>query len=591
VRMIAMKHMSVVVFAVALAFCLDGAPRALAQTRVQGATPVETRVADAAEHQDAELVAALLAKGANLNAPQLDGATALHWAVHHDLGATVDLLLRRGAKVNAANDHGVTALALACETGSVPMVERLLRAGADPNIATKTGVTPLMAAARAGSVEAVKALLAKGADVNAVEASHGQSALMWAVSQRHPEVTSTLIESHADVRARTPVRHRTIQTGNRYGDQNTIKGSVGETDLGGFTPLLFAARVGDLESARDLLKAGAPVDDAAANGATALTIAAHSGQGEVATLLLEHGANPNADGAGYTPVHAAVLRGDVPLLEALLARGANPNAKLTRGTASRYYSKDYAFNDLLLGATPILLAARYGEPEMVAVLAAGGADPKATLPDGTDLIMSAISVTRGYGAFRAGDKRERYQGPADAAARDEAAEERATLDIVNIALKLGLDPNGKMKSGDTALHLALAESLARLLAAHAAPLADLETDARVDRFRALVERHFREHRPLDFYAAQLGLTRRTLARLTAARLGASPKQVIDQRLAAEARRLLHYTNAGAAQVAAELGFDDPSWFSRFYLRTTGQRPSIDKRQTLPTDLQAKPDRL
>ena len=148
-----------------------------------------------------------------------------------------------------------------------------------------------------------------------------------------------------------------------------------------------------------------------------------------------------------------------------------------------------------------------------------------------------------------------------------------------------------LRPDDTALHLALAEALARMLAAHASPLADVETDARIARFRALVERHFREHRSLDFYAAQLGMTRRTLARLTAARLGASPKQVIDQRLAAEARRLLHYTNAGAAQVAAELGFDDPSWFSRFYLRTTGQRPGIDKRARQPATLQAHPDRL
>ncbi len=138
-----------------------------------------------------------------------------------------------------------------------------------------------------------------------------------------------------------------------------------------------------------------------------------------------------------------------------------------------------------------------------------------------------------------------------------------------------------LRPDDIALHLALAEVLARLLAAHAAPLADVETDARVARFRALVERHFREHRALDFYATQLGTTRRTLARLTAARLGASPKHVIDQRIAAEARRLLHYTNAGAAQVAAELGFDDPSWFSRFYLRTTGQRPSADKLASAP----------
>jgi AraC family transcriptional activator of pobA len=138
-----------------------------------------------------------------------------------------------------------------------------------------------------------------------------------------------------------------------------------------------------------------------------------------------------------------------------------------------------------------------------------------------------------------------------------------------------------LRPDDTCLHLALAEAIARLLAAVAEPGSAPSADPRIARFRTMVDRHFREHRGLDFYAEQLGITRRTLARLTAARLGTSPKQLIDQRLAAEARRLLHYTNAGAAQVAAELGFDDPSWFSRFYLRTTGRRPLMDKRAPRP----------
>lgn len=439
-----------------------------------GAINAAATVADAAERQDPARVAALVAQGADVNAAQPDGATALHWAVHFDLGATVDLLLRRGARVNAANDHGVTPLALACESGRAALVGRLLQAGADPNLATDTGVTPLMVAARGGRLDAVKALIAHGAAVNAAEISHRQTALMWAVAQKHAGVASVLLENRADARARTPTRHRTIQTGNRYGDQNSIKGSVSETDLGGFTPLLFAARVGDADSARALLDAGAPVDDVAANGATALTIAAHSGQHDVAALLLERGANPNADGAGYAPLHAAVLRGDVALVHALLARGAAPNAALAKGTASRYYSKDFAFNDTLVGATPMLLAARYGEPDIVAALAAAGGNASARMPDGSTLIMTAISVTRGYGAFRAGDKRERYQGPSDVAARVESEEERVTLAVVKAAVALGVDVNAANKAGDTALHLAASQSLDTVIAALAAAGARLE---------------------------------------------------------------------------------------------------------------------
>ena len=190
-----------------------------------------------------------------------------------------------------------------------------------------------------------------------------------------------------------------------------------------------------------------------------MTIAAHSGQGPVARLLLEQGANPNADGAGYAPLHAAVLRGDRELLERLLAKGANPNAKLTKGTPSRYYSKDFAFNEMLIGATPLLLAARYGEVEMMKVLGSSGADAKATLPDGTTALMTVIASTRGYGAFRAGDRRERYQGPADVAAKVDGEDERVTLDAARVAVALGVDVNAANKDGDTALHLAAGLSL------------------------------------------------------------------------------------------------------------------------------------
>jgi AraC family transcriptional activator of pobA len=128
------------------------------------------------------------------------------------------------------------------------------------------------------------------------------------------------------------------------------------------------------------------------------------------------------------------------------------------------------------------------------------------------------------------------------------------------------------------LFMALAEALVRTITRD--PLAgtdEASADRRAQRFRQLVELHFREHRGLDFYAASLGLTRRTLSRLSVARLGCAPMDVVHRRLTLEAQRLLRYTNATAAQVSAELGFDDPSYFSRFYLRMTGRRPAEDRR--------------
>ena len=434
---------------------------ALALVSLAAAAP-DHRLADAVERRDPAAVDRLLVAKADVNAAQPDGATALHWAVHWDDLPLVARLIASGARVNAANDHGVTPLSLAAENRSMATAYALLAAGANVNAATASGETVLMTAARSGDRAVVDALLLRGADVNAREASHGQTALMWAVSRGHADVVRRLIDANADVHARSRVRRRTVQLANRYGDQNSVRG-VTEIDLGGFTPLLFAARVGSLESAQHLVAAGARVDEAAPNGQSPLVIAAHSGHGPVAAFLLEAGADPHNDAAGYTALHAAILRSDLGLLEALLARGANPNTPLAKGTPSRYYSKDYAFNENLVGATPLWLAARYGEPEMMRALAAAGGDISFKMPDGITTLMTAVVPTRGLGTFRAGDRRERYEGPADVAAKGDGEDEEVTLRTATAALDLGADVNAANNEGDTALHVAAALALNRVV--------------------------------------------------------------------------------------------------------------------------------
>jgi ankyrin repeat protein len=426
------------------------------------AAAADHRLADAVERRDARSVDTLLARKVEINAPQPDGASALHWAAHYDDLALVRRLIAAGANANAANDHGVTPLALACQNGSAAITTALLAAGARPNAASTSGETPLMIAVRAGAVDIVDALLVRGADVNVAEPSHGQTALMWAVSRGHDRIVQRLLAAGADVKARSRVRRRTVQLNTRYGDQNTVRG-VTEMDLGGFTPLLFAARSGTVESATHLLTAGANANDEAPGGMSALVIAAHSGNGGVAAYLVERGADVNAADAGYTALHAAILRGDLPLVRALVARGADPNTPLAKGTPSRYYSKDYAFNENLVGATPIWLAARFGEPDMMRALAAAGADLRGTMKDGTTVLMSTILPTRGLGTFRAGDRRERYQGPADVAAKGEGEDEAITVGAVAAALDLGADVNAVNNDGDTALHLAAALALNKVV--------------------------------------------------------------------------------------------------------------------------------
>src|SRR5262245_56162867 len=296
----------------------------------------DSRLIDAVKKRDVEAVRALLNARplrADVNATLGDGATALHWAAHRDDLTIVDLLVRAGARAGAAGDLGTTPLHLACTNRNGAMVERLLAAGAGANAALTNGETVLMTCARAGDVRATRALVAHGADVNAKERAHQQTALMWAVAQRHPDVVRLLIDARADVRARSLTYPQTV-----VGEQTQRAGreALNYTVLrGGATPLLFAARVGDLESARLLVAAGADVNDAQPDGVSALVLAAHSGNGSVGALLLEHGADPNAFGSGYTALHAAVLRSDVQLVKALLAHGANPNVRMTKGTPMR----------------------------------------------------------------------------------------------------------------------------------------------------------------------------------------------------------------------------------------------------------------
>src|SRR4030095_12933994 len=144
---------------------------------------------------------------------------------------------------------------------------------------------------------------------------------------------------------------------------------------GGATALLFSARVGDVESATLLLKAGADANDSQPDGVSALVLAAHSGNGNVGALLLEHGADPNAFGSGYTALHAAILRSDLNLVKALLARGANPNVRMTKGTPMRRDTTDWNLPATIIGATPYLLAARFLEPVVMSALVAGGGGP------------------------------------------------------------------------------------------------------------------------------------------------------------------------------------------------------------------------
>ncbi len=398
---------------------------------------------DAAKQGDAAAVAALLDGGAGVGSAAADGATALHWASHRDDAETVARLLEAGADVNAATDLGVTPLWAAGQNGSAAVAAGLLAAGADPNRALLAGETPLMVAARAGAPGVAGLLLAYGADAEA-RGPRGQTALMWAVGQHHADVVEVLLAHGADVHARSDVWSQMMAVPPHGQPEYNA-----DVPHGGNTALMFAARNGDLASARLLIAAGADVADTNAWGVSAVTMAAHAGFTSLVALFLDAGADPDAAGAGFAAIHAAVMRRDAKLVATLLDHGADPNAVLRTWTPTRRASRDFHFKPALIGATPFWLAARFAAPDVMRLLAEHGADPlvvhraryKQRYTEVRTESTTALMAAAGMG----GGRLQAWAPP------DPAEAELLALDAVQVALELGADLDATDAAGRTAL--------------------------------------------------------------------------------------------------------------------------------------------
>ena len=177
------------------------------------------------------------------------------------------------------------------------------------------------------------------------------------------DVVKVLLAHRADIRARSDVWSEVMAV-----PPHGYPGYNRAIPHGGDTALMFAARSGDLASAKFLVAAGANVNDADAWGVSARVLAAHSG-------FQEQGADPNAAGAGFTALHIAIMRRDEKMASALLAHGADPNTPLRTWTPTRRSSHDFYFEPILVGATPFWLAARFSQPGVMRLLVKHGADP------------------------------------------------------------------------------------------------------------------------------------------------------------------------------------------------------------------------
>jgi ankyrin repeat protein len=417
-------------------------------------------LADAAERQDRTAVRALLKTGADVDAVQADGTTALHWAAYNEDAETAALLLKAGAHVNLSNRFGVPPLALACTNGNAAVVKVLLEAGADANAVMKGGESVLMLAARSGSVEAVKALLVHGARHD-VHERRGQTALMWAAAEGHADIVHALVEAGADINA-------TLDSG--------------------FTPFFFAVRDGHIDVARALLEAGIDVNAPlrrrerrdegpaantaarpAARGTSPLLLAVQNGHFELAIALVDAGANPNDVQTGFSPLHAlswvrkpdssdisdpAVPAGSgrltsLQFVREIVKRGANVNLQLEKGTPKLPSTSSRIGPE---GATPFLFAADRADLPFMRLLLELGADPMLTNFRHTTPLMAAA----GLGSTEP---------------LEEAGEEPEALEAVKLLLGLGADVNAVDDNGDTAMHGAAYgayPSVVRLLAEHGA---------------------------------------------------------------------------------------------------------------------------
>ena len=348
-------------------------------------------VADAAARGDRATVQALIAKKADVNGAQGDGATAMHWAAFKGDRQMAELLIAAGAKAAVANRNGSTPLWLAAINGDAPMIAMLLRAGADANEKLPLGRSPLMIAARTGSVDAIKALLEGGANVNAKDTQRGTTPLMWAADEGHEAAIQLLIERGADVSARSnPAPRgggpalgksndprkavaaqaaavaareaspslgelRALETGNAGGgraggNQAAAGGAGGRGGRAGGAGGGRGGGRGGADGAVDdqddaAVAAGIGVNRRArpldGGGLTALVMSARANDQGAVKALLDAGANVNQTTIyGWTPLLVATQNRNYKLGAYLVERGADVNLAHNGGWTPLYLATD-----------------------------------------------------------------------------------------------------------------------------------------------------------------------------------------------------------------------------------------------------------
>lgn len=401
---------------------LAGALLVVGLSVVTTATISETPVADAAMRGDAAAVKTLLAQGADVNAAQGDGMSALHWAaLNGDAGLTTTLIAAKANHQAVTRLGRYTPLHLASSRGHAAVVRQLIAAGSPADALTDTGVQPIHLAAQAGSADAVKALLDKGVDVNVQDTTHGRSPLVFAASQNRLEVMALLLARGADVARPTKVidyvdrsqkdaadraeRNRAIQaaTGRPVAD-------VPDPTNDGQFPAQGQATVG---------RAGAP---GRAGGGAPGAAGAAQGRGGAAPGGRGGAARGPSDvqvigkQGGMSALHYAARDGYPAAVELLLEAGMDVN-RPTGGDQS----------------SPLLVAIVNGQYDIAMRLLEKGADAKHLNDDGMGPVFAVLNNEWAL----------RTWYPQPTAGRQQ---QTSYLALIERLVQAGADPNARMKS-------------------------------------------------------------------------------------------------------------------------------------------------